>query len=132
MESYTAVKHLHVTAAYLSIIFFVLRAFWSVSENSVLNARWVKIAPHIIDTALLAFGVALAVMLNFWPLPGWLAAKIVALVIYIVLGTIAIKRGANARHSRLFRCGGDHRICLHSGRCQPAQRAFVACRHVTQ
>jgi len=94
MESYTAVKHLHVTAAYLSIIFFVLRAFWSVNENSVLNARWVRIAPHIIDTALLAFGVALAVMLNFWPLPGWLTAKIVALVIYIVLGTIAIKRGA--------------------------------------
>lgn len=102
MESYSALKHLHVTAAYLSIIFFVLRAFWSVNENSVLKARWVKIAPHIIDTALLAFGVALAVLLNFWPLPGWLTAKIVALVIYIVLGTVAIKRGATPASRALF------------------------------
>ncbi|GAA3898305.1 SirB2 family protein [Halomonas cibimaris] len=94
MESYTAVKHLHVSAAYLSVMFFVLRAFWSVNENSVLKARWVKVAPHVIDTALLTFGVALAVMLNFWPLPGWLTAKIAALIVYIVLGTVAIKRGA--------------------------------------
>ncbi|GAB2716272.1 SirB2 family protein [Halomonas garicola] len=102
MESYSALKHLHVTAAYLSIIFFVLRAFWSVNENSVLKARWVKIAPHVIDTALLAFGVALAVLLNFWPLPGWLTAKIVALVTYILLGTVAIKRGATPASRALF------------------------------
>lgn len=94
MESYTVVKHLHITAACLSLVFFIWRAFWSVNGSSILKARWVRIAPHIIDTALLALGVALAVMLNFWPLPGWLTAKIVALVVYIVLGTVAIKRGA--------------------------------------
>lgn len=92
-EHYLLLKHLHITAAYASLAFFVLRAIWSFNGAQVLHARWVKVIPHIIDTALLALGVSLAVILNFWPLPPWLSAKITALVIYIVLGTVAIKRG---------------------------------------
>ncbi|MCZ0926638.1 SirB2 family protein [Halomonas janggokensis] len=92
-EHYLLLKHLHITAAYASLAFFVLRAIWSFNGAQVLQARWVKVIPHIIDTALLALGVSLAVILNFWPLPPWLSAKITALVIYIVLGTVAIKRG---------------------------------------
>ncbi|WP_234346819.1 SirB2 family protein [Halomonas sp. G11] len=92
-EHYLLLKHLHITAAYASLAFFVLRAIWSFNGALVLQARWVKVIPHIIDTALLALGVSLAVILNFWPLPPWLSAKITALVIYIVLGTVAIKRG---------------------------------------
>lgn len=92
-EHYLLLKHLHITAAYASLAFFVLRAIWSFNGAHVLQARWVKVIPHIIDTALLALGVSLAVILNFWPLPPWLSAKITALVIYIVLGTVAIKRG---------------------------------------
>nr|WP_266100326.1 SirB2 family protein [Halomonas sp. Ps84H-12] len=86
-------KHLHITAAYASLAFFVLRAFWSVRGVALLQARWVKIVPHLMDTLLLTLGVTLAVILNFWPLPLWLSAKITALVIYILLGTVAIKRG---------------------------------------
>ena len=96
-EHYLLIKHWHMTAAYLSLAFFILRAFWSVREVPVLQARWVKVIPHIIDTTLLTLGVLLAIILNFWPLPGWLSAKIVALVIYILLGTIAIKRGRTPR-----------------------------------
>lgn len=59
----------------------------------MLQARWVKVVPHVIDTLLFTLGVTLAVILNFWPLPPWLIAKITALVIYILLGTVAIKRG---------------------------------------
>lgn len=92
-EHYFLLKHLHITAAYASLAFFILRAVWSVKSARILQARWVKVIPHILDTALLALGVSLAVILNFWPLPPWLSAKITALVIYIVLGTVAIKRG---------------------------------------
>ncbi|SDN06615.1 SirB2 family protein [Vreelandella arcis] len=92
-EHYFLLKHLHITAAYASLAFFILRACWSVKDAPILQARWVKVVPHIIDTALLALGVSLAVILNFWPLPPWLSAKITALVIYILLGTVAIKRG---------------------------------------
>ena len=93
IEHYLILKHLHITAAYASLAFFVLRAFWSVRGVALLQARWVKIVPHLMDTLLLTLGVTLAVILNFWPLPLWLSAKITALVIYILLGTVAIKRG---------------------------------------
>ncbi|XKF16142.1 SirB2 family protein [Halomonas sp. BLK-85] len=92
-DHYLLIKHGHMTAAYLSLAFFILRAVWSVREMPILKAPWVRVIPHIIDTALLTLGVLLAVTLNFWPLPGWLSAKIVVLVIYILLGTVAIKRG---------------------------------------
>ncbi|MCS2609180.1 SirB2 family protein [Halomonas sp. wenzhen-202101] len=94
LEHYMTLKHLHMTAAFASLAFFIVRAWWSVQSLPLLQARWVKIVPHIIDTALLTLGVMLAVMLNFWPLPSWLSAKLAGLVIYIVLGTVAIKRGA--------------------------------------
>lgn len=93
IEHYLILKHLHITAAYASLAFFVLRAFWSVRGVALLQTRWVKIVPHLMDTLLLTLGVTLAVILNFWPLPLWLSAKITALVIYILLGTVAIKRG---------------------------------------
>ncbi|MYL23428.1 regulator SirB [Halomonas alkaliantarctica] len=85
-------KHLHISMAYLSLLFFIVRAVWAVRETPMLQARWVKVVPHVIDTALLTFGVLLAITLNFWPLPGWLSAKLVALILYIALGTMAIKR----------------------------------------
>lgn len=88
--SYSAIKHLHVTSAVLSILFFVVRAYWSVSGSGWLQARFVKIAPHVIDTILLVCGIWLATVIG---LHDWIIAKIIALVFYIGVGTIAIKRG---------------------------------------
>ncbi|WP_043531403.1 SirB2 family protein [Litchfieldella xinjiangensis] len=94
MEHYFLIKHLHMTFAGLSIVFFIVRAWWSVRESPHLQRRWVRIAPHIIDTGLLGLGIALMIMLSFWPHQHpWLAAKLLGLVLYILLGTIAIKRG---------------------------------------
>ncbi|WP_148252163.1 SirB2 family protein [Aidingimonas lacisalsi] len=98
MATYFLIKHLHMTAAALSLALFIVRAWWSVIESPRLERRWVRIASHVIDTALLALGVTLMVMLRFWPHQHpWLAAKLIALVVYIVLGTIAIKRGRTPR-----------------------------------
>ncbi|HLU14761.1 MAG TPA: SirB2 family protein [Burkholderiaceae bacterium] len=89
--NYFAIKHIHVTAAVLSIVFFVVRAYWSVSGSAMLQKRVVRIAPHIIDTILLVAGVTLAAMIGAHQ--PWILAKIVALILYIGVGTIAIKRG---------------------------------------
>ena len=60
----------------------------------LLQARWVRVAPHVNDTLLLASGIGLAVLLQQYPLVhGWLTAKFFALIAYILLGTVAIKRG---------------------------------------
>lgn len=98
MEHYFLIKHLHMTAAALSITLFVLRAWWSVRESPRRHARWVKVLPHLIDTVLLGLGVTLMLLLSVWPwqLP-WLGAKLLALLAYIGIGTVAIKRGKTPR-----------------------------------
>ena len=96
--SYFLVKHLHVIAALLSITFFTVRAWWSVRESPWLQRPWVRVAPHVIDTALLGLGVWLMVLLQAWPWRApWLAAKLLGLLLYILVGTIAIKRGKTPR-----------------------------------
>lgn len=89
--NYTLIKHIHVTSAALSILFFVIRAYWSVSGSGILQARLVRILPHVIDTVLLVAGIMLAAMIG--PSQPWILAKIIALVLYIGVGTVAIKRG---------------------------------------
>ncbi|EPC00859.1 invasion gene expression up-regulator, SirB [Litchfieldella anticariensis FP35 = DSM 16096] len=102
MEHYSLIKHLHMTAAGASLALFVLRAWWSVRESPRLQRMWVRVVPHLIDTALLLLGVWLMVMLRFWPHQHpWLAAKLIGLVVYIVVGTVAIKRGRTPRQRGL-------------------------------
>ncbi len=94
IEHYLLIKQWHMTTAVLSIAFFMLRAWWSVREAPILQRRWVKIVPHVNDTLLLTLGILLMVILSMWPQHHpWLAAKLLALLGYIVLGTVAIKRG---------------------------------------
>ncbi|WP_455565488.1 SirB2 family protein [Modicisalibacter luteus] len=72
---YFLIKHIHMTAAGLSLALFSLRAWWSVRESPQLQRRWVKVLPHLIDTILLAAGITLMIMLRAWPTQHpWLAA----------------------------------------------------------
>ncbi|MDN3648685.1 SirB2 family protein [Reinekea marina] len=97
---YLMIKHLHMLSAMISISFFIVRAFWSVRESPLLQQKWVKISPHIIDTVLLVCALYLA---SFWPLStGWIWVKVVALVAYIIVGTFAIKRGKTPKSRGLF------------------------------
>jgi uncharacterized membrane protein SirB2 len=89
--SYAAVKHVHVGAAAASLALFSLRGAWMRWSPARLDRAWVRIVPHVVDTVLLASALWLAVTLGAFP--GWLAAKVIALLCYIALGTIALKRG---------------------------------------
>lgn len=89
--NYLLIKELHVGSAALSIIFFAARAYWSIIGSGKLRLRFVKIAPHVIDTVLLTCGVILTFMLG--GLQPWIVAKLIALILYIGVGSIAIKRG---------------------------------------
>ena len=95
--NYLLIKHLHVTAAGLSILFFVIRAYWSVSENTLLQHKAVKITPHVIDTVLLVCAILLSIMMGPAAAQPWVLTKIVLLIAYIGVGTIAIKRGRTPR-----------------------------------
>jgi len=91
---YLAIKHIHLTCIALSLILFLLRGGLALFSPETLKKRWLKILPHVIDTALLASALTLAYFIQQYPfVHGWLTAKVVGLVVYIGLGTIAIKRG---------------------------------------
>jgi uncharacterized membrane protein SirB2 len=90
---YTAIKLAHMTAAALSISLFALRGAWMLYSPQRLQRRWVRIAPHAIDTVLLVSALWLAWQMGSEGTRGWLWAKVAALAAYIVLGTIALKRG---------------------------------------
>jgi uncharacterized membrane protein SirB2 len=57
----------------------------------------VRIAPHLIDTVLLASALWLAWQMGTEGTRGWLWAKVIALCAYIAFGTIALKRGRTRR-----------------------------------
>lgn len=94
MIFYKLTLAIHLTCVGLSLLFFVLRGVWMVTDNNLLQARFTRIAPHFIDSVLLLAAVALTFQTNQYPLAhDWLTVKIVALIVYILLGMIALKRG---------------------------------------
>lgn len=90
---YAAIRGVHVAAAATSLALFVLRAGWMLGSPSRLETRWVKVVPHVVDTALLASALWLAWQLGADGVRGWLAAKVIAVLVYIAAGTVALKRG---------------------------------------
>lgn len=92
--TYFFLKNLHLATIAISLGLFVLRGAWMIAASPRLQARWVRVVPHINDTLLLASGIGLAMLIQQYPLVhGWLTAKFLALILYIGLGTLALKRG---------------------------------------
>lgn len=85
-------KPLHIALVVISLSGFALRAFWMINGSSWLSRRPTRILPHIVDTLLLISGIALAWVSGWSPLThGWLAAKLLALIGYIVFGARALR-----------------------------------------
>lgn len=91
---YQALKATHIACAILSIAGFALRGPMMFAGSPLLAARFVRVAPHVVDSVLLASALALAWLSGQYPFAqGWLTAKVLALVAYIALGTVALKPG---------------------------------------
>jgi uncharacterized membrane protein SirB2 len=89
-----SIKLIHITCAVLTFFLFSLRGVWMLEDSPVLQHKLVRISPHVIDTCLLITGLTMALSLYaaFYTQP-WLMAKLLALVLYIVIGSIALKYG---------------------------------------
>lgn len=91
-------KTIHVSFAALSFIGFFVRGIWMLKDSPLLMQRWVKITPQLVDTVLLASAIALAVQMRLSPFEQpWLMAKIVALLVYIGVGLVALRFGRTRR-----------------------------------
>jgi len=94
MAMYLILKYVHVITAVATISGFMLRGYWMLTESEKLQHPVVKIAPHIVDTLFLAAAIGMVWLLHLNPLAQpWLLAKFAGLITYILLGTVAIKRG---------------------------------------
>lgn len=92
--SFQLLKHIHISCAALSIGLFFLRGIWSFNGSPIMRQRWVKIVPHFVDTLLLVSALALAYTIGQYPfVDAWLTAKFFALLLYIGLGSVALKHG---------------------------------------
>jgi uncharacterized membrane protein SirB2 len=84
----------HIAAVIASGLLFLLRG-----GAVQLGAKWAMAAPlrylsYSIDTVLLTAALMLVTILHQYPfVHGWLTAKVVLLVVYVVLGSFALKRG---------------------------------------
>jgi len=97
---------LHIACVTLSGTLFFLRGVLRLREKPLANHVALRRLSWLIDSALLAAGVALAASLRQFPfVNGWLTAKLLLLVVYIGLGTLALRR-ARSRGGRLaaFMC----------------------------
>ena len=94
IELYPQIKWVHVAAVSASGILFFLRGL---ALNT--GARWPMAAPlrylsYSIDTVLLTAALMLATIIHQYPfVQGWLTVKVLLLLIYVVLGSFALKRG---------------------------------------
>lgn len=86
------IKMFHLTFVLLSISSFVGRVILAEMHSEMLEQKWLKIGPHIINTLLLITGFTL-VFQGSWLSGeyGWIIAKIIALLGYVGLGIVAIK-----------------------------------------
>ena len=101
--SYIVLKHIHVTAVALSATGFFLRGLLMLRGSSLLQARWIRIAPHILDTVLLGSAIAMAVMSAQYPfVQPWLTAKFFGLLAYILCGMMALKRAKTLAARRVW------------------------------
>lgn len=89
---YPLIKYIHMTAAVLSLGGFLLRGWWRRRAPERLAHPLTRTLPHINDTVLLGAGVSLAFLAGWSPLVhAWLAVKIVALLLYVLLGATALR-----------------------------------------
>jgi uncharacterized membrane protein SirB2 len=95
IDWYPQIKQAHVTLVSASGLLFAVRG-----AAVLAHRRWAMLAPwrrlsYAIDTLLLTAGVTLWTLLGLNPVSDspWLGTKLALLVVYVVLGSLALKRG---------------------------------------
>jgi uncharacterized membrane protein SirB2 len=98
IEYYLVLRNVHIGCAIATIALFVLRGGLMLGDSPWQRNVVLRYLPHAVDTVLLTTALMLTTVVHQYPFAaGWLTAKVVLLVAYIVLGTIALKRGRTRR-----------------------------------
>ncbi len=98
IEFYLPIKMVHITSVLLSGSLFFLRGILLLNARTWANSAPIRYLSYSIDTVLLTSALMLATMLPSAMFSnGWLSLKIALLVVYIALGSFALKRGRSQK-----------------------------------
>jgi uncharacterized membrane protein SirB2 len=100
---YPLIKQLHLLTVAITITLFLLRFYWQRSSSAMMMRRWVRILPHVNDTLLLITGVMLVMITHFYPFSpqgSWLTEKLLGVIIYIALASVALSRRPRTDRTR--------------------------------
>ena len=97
MPLYSLVKIIHISCVIISLSGFAIRGILKLSGSGILQNKLVRVLPHIVDTVLLISAITLVVMSGMYPwLVSWVGVKLVALVAYILAGSIFMRARQNS------------------------------------
>jgi uncharacterized membrane protein SirB2 len=100
---YTVMRQAHIGLVTVSVATFALRGLGVLLGATWPSRRRLRVAVVVIDTALLAAGVLLWVMSGLHPARDtWLGVKMGLLVVYVLLGTWALKRARTGASRAAF------------------------------
>jgi uncharacterized membrane protein SirB2 len=89
---YMALKHSHMLFIALSVSFLAVRFLLSLRAPALLQKKFFKIAPHVVDTFLLLTAIGLMLTIQQYPFQTpWLTEKLFGLFAYIGLAVMALK-----------------------------------------
>ncbi len=99
IEFYAQIKGVHVASVIASGLLFLLRGtLVQAGRERIAMLAPLRYLSYTIDTVLLSAAfMLLTVLPHALYANGWLATKSFLLVVYVVLGSLALKRGRSAR-----------------------------------
>ncbi len=93
-ELYLPLRAVHITCAILTISLFAFRGLLMLAESPLQRNPVLRWTPVAVDTVLLTSALMLTTIIHQYPFAtAWLTTKIVLLVTYIALGSIALRHG---------------------------------------
>jgi len=95
IEFYPEIRFVHIAAVIASGTLFLLRGFALFAGAGWAMATPLRLSSHVIDTVLLTAALMLMTVVQQYPfVDGWLTAKVAFLILYIALGSVALRSGA--------------------------------------
>ncbi len=102
-ELYAAVRQVHIALVTVSVATFALRGAGVLAGAAWPARKRLRVAVVLVDTALLTAGALLWVMSGLHPgRDTWLGIKLGLLVVYVLLGTWALKRARTGASRAAF------------------------------
>jgi uncharacterized membrane protein SirB2 len=98
MELYLTLRSIHIACVIIAAGGFLLRGVWMLNRSPLLAHPLTRTLPHINDSLLLLAAISMAWIAHLDPLDhNWLMAKLTGLLLYILSGSIALRRGRNRK-----------------------------------